>query len=379
MNKVSFDIRVVFFATAVMTLVATAGCSTTGGAGSQQSFRQTDVTCEQYLSFTAEQREKVLTLEAQERTVFEYTSKAATSISEKDFFATTCNSPANAKLSLYDLKWANAKPTCDAFLALPSSVQVQWAETVQVQQSEWNSSEPPQTALDQLVASCSETSDNSLVSAARLIPVRIAEAAEQANREPVVNTPKQPLARTITWLNESKYGYLSESTLTIGYVLDSPFQHPSDQNFTAGVACGFNAQKDAAIPLTLVSTNKTSKDYQHVFSYFVLTHSAGANLLTTGYLESQLNGSGSEFCEEPVAGSTKISTGMSSRSVLNPNDSIRTLYFVILKDYFSPRYPDGASQELESYLLIGEKPVNSDDPSVAFTTNKMTLSGKVSD
>lgn len=59
------------------------------------------------------------------------------------------------------------------------------------------------------------------------------------------------------------------------------------------------------------------------------------------------------------------------------SSSHRTAFVIILRDYISPRYPDGASTDLDGIVLQGSGGGSTEDPVVELEAGSMTLSGVV--
>jgi hypothetical protein len=60
-----------------------------------------------------------------------------------------------------------------------------------------------------------------------------------------------------------------------------------------------------------------------------------------------------------------------------PSDSGRSAqsnYFVVIKNYFSPRNPDGAVGKLASYQLVSGVQLSSGDPIIDSTSATLSLS-----
>lgn len=101
-----------------------------------------------------------------------------------------------------------------------------------------------------------------------------------------------------------------------------------------------------------------------------------------------------EYVERAAAGGTGLAEISARRADLQPANKLRGAqigvqfeepdnevwssdsYWVVLKNWRSPRYPDGATSDVGAYVLVSERlATDADDPVVDFTTTRMRPDG----
>jgi hypothetical protein len=233
-------------------------------------------------------------------------------------------------------------PTCGDFRAVAEGVQKQW---LAVLDKEWSVS--PGAAPAEVDEACvSDTNDLNFD-----VMSWIGDTRTKA-----------------TWAVESRLGYRSRNSIDVSAVESGPtVKHPGssiDSSYNVGDACGWDGEHDAAIPFTLTTKNMTPNEKVTLQSALSLRVASGASdRVTEAYVEwvdTDGNGCSSEATPyKPADVSVKWNEEKDSGS------SGTARYVVILKNYYSPRYPDGASHELKYYELVGRAPYSAAD--------KMTL------
>ncbi len=188
----------------------------------------------------------------------------------------------------------------------------------------------------------------------------------------------------MAWQTETELGYQEKLALTVEPLVSGEelADHPygrcgigdtSCEEVVAGVGCGFDPTRDAAIPLRLFIENATDGQPLALEARFTLGIAGSADdLTTTAYLEA--NYTAGPECSDPVSTYGPAEISLKFEDPTEPGGTVRSSYFVILKDYFSPRNPNGAVGELSSYVLKSAAQVSADDSLVSTTDASMFLS-----
>ncbi|GAA2842834.1 hypothetical protein GCM10010471_27030 [Leucobacter komagatae] len=304
-------------------------------------------TCEEYLALPAKTAAKFF---AKEPAVQVYSSSGAKSMSLADYYFEVCGTADGAE-TLSNLQYADANdPDCASFEGLDPATQQAWLAAMYEDQS---FSLDREVTSEEIVRACTVFGAGNIVGASNLI--------------------KSFGDDYVTWETESKLGYreivaLSAHTLLSGEAI----QHPKKDEFIAGAGCGFDPTKDAAIPLGASVKNVTPGQPQPLRLRFALVAAQSGSLTTTAYLEA--NHSSGASCSESAGGiisgaaiGTKYDEPSEAGEAHYPN------YFVIVKDYFSPRYPGGAVDELAAYSLHAQASYNEADPVTLLEPAELSL------
>jgi len=141
---------------------------------------------------------------------------------------------------------------------------------------------------------------------------------------------------------ENSDGYVFNLTLRLGAAarVDSTYVHPERSDFIPGTSCGIDPQTDAVVPAVLSAVALTSGfdtplSYQLTVPGDEATTSRieyeGPTACGTGQFRGNWSGSGTLFAQG-----------------YGPPDFA---FFIIIRDYFTPAYPDGAVDWLASLSL----------------------------
>lgn len=271
-------------------------------------------------------------------------------ISEDQIYSQECVSLPGSDL-LTNLLTDAELPSCARYQTLPADIQKKWLDGI-LAENGYTLGRPVQGP--QLVAACNTFDAGNMIAASNYI---------------------KSYGSIMEWDTTSKLGYQEHLVLGVQPVLKGKnIQHPMEDKFIAGSACGFDSTKDAAVPLRLLVKNSTKAQSQPMAAKVNLDIVNGALLSTTAYLEVKF-GDG-PVCSQAASGyGSEATIGMQFKDVTKAGSSLQSAIFVIIKNYYSPRYPSGAASELASYRLRSDAQVNNDDPIVQSTQATINLDG----
>ena len=171
--------------------------------------------------------------------------------------------------------------------------------------------------------------------------------------------------RPITWEQESKLGYRTQVRFGIPTgVTKGVIEHPYS-GAEVGAGCAFDPDKDLAIPVSIQVRNSTAGANPDFLAAAVwLEVDRDLTKVTTASLEKLY--SDDVDCESAGTAWTPGGPKLSHRWTNTNGDPIDSGYgsdFLIIHHYFSPRYPNGAVDELaasEFYAAAAQG--SADDP-----------------
>jgi len=332
----------------ILVIVLT-GCSTLSPGPATQSAKSEPKpeTCGDFLKLSAAKR---VSTYAHSKRVRTYDASGVEHVSEDKIYSRDCLNLDSSDLLDNPLINAGA-PDCSLYQTLPPDVQNKWLDAIETDQ--YYSLGSPASG-PQLVEACKVFDAGNMIAASNYI---------------------KSYGSFMYWDTTSKLGYQEHLVLGVLPVAKGKdIVHPNDDKFTAGSACGFDSSKDAAIPLLLFVRNSTKTESQAMGAKFLLDVVNVASLSTNAYLETRF--SDGPVCSQAasVYGSN-ATVAMKFTDVTKAGASVQSAIFVIVKNYFSPRYPTGAASELASYRLRSDAQVNTDDPIVESTPATMNLDG----
>lgn len=176
-----------------------------------------------------------------------------------------------------------------------------------------------------------------------------AEAEQQSegpSEDPAAAPPAPPTVSAdghqIEWTETTSLGYSMTSTVTWGSVSrgDGDTVHPSSSSFGLGSGCGFEPTKDAYVAGVWRVTNSTEN-----YGLALKSQMSVNGRISTPGVSVELewvtsSGSNCGFSTLPYAASVE------SNSTMESGQSIASPIFIIIKNYYSPAFPDGAVGEL---------------------------------
>jgi hypothetical protein len=182
---------------------------------------------------------------------------------------------------------------------------------------------------------------------------------------------------TISWTSETKLGYKATMGLGVGARQSGPSSKysllgdgTSDSNPVMGASCGYDPKTDALVPVYVHARNTTAGTSAVI--------GGGFGIQSTGQLVSSVEietlFSSGASCTTPDPSGTVYSSFQAAKP-LKPGEDTAARAVVIIKNYFSPRYPSGATSELSRYVLFSQSSPGGDDPFVSTTSAQIHLDG----
>jgi hypothetical protein len=183
----------------------------------------------------------------------------------------------------------------------------------------------------------------------------------------------------VSWQTESKLGYTESIALAVGSP-ESAEQLSADDLATIS-SCDFAKDTDGVVPLYLFMKDTTSDKAPQLSARFSLSTPEGATLVTTTARIAASFTSGPS-CTNTAQPFAPIDFGVTSTGKATDNFGQKytswtsySTYWVVLKNWVSPRNPGGANGELAGYTLSSRAQVSADDPIVSFTKASIHLDG----
>lgn len=189
----------------------------------------------------------------------------------------------------------------------------------------------------------------------------------------------EDLAGYASFRTESRLGYVTGIGLAAYPVqTGSEVKHPADDETVLDGSCGYDATTDAVVPVVVRVNDWTATADavpEFVAGYRLTFQGDPATATTTGMVESHFS-DGSE-CTDAAGTVTSGDDGKVFISWKSPRgEHARHLAFVILKNWVSPRTPEGATSELAGYVLEGfQGNAPETDPIIDATTAALALDG----
>jgi type II secretory pathway pseudopilin PulG len=167
------------------------------------------------------------------------------------------------------------------------------------------------------------------------------EEAQDPVEVPVDTPPAPPPASAgghqIEWTDTTSLGYSITSTVTWGSVVRGTegTPHPSSSGFTLGSGCGFEPTKDAYVAGVWTVTNSTETYALALQSQMSVQGRLSTPGVSVALEWNTSSGPNCGFSTLPYAASVE------SNSDIESGQSIRSPIFIIIKNYYSPTYPEG--------------------------------------
>lgn len=326
----------------------------------QASSAPTD--CSQYLKLSAAERQKAFA----GQTVKVYGAAGLVKTPATQLFDNDCPSHTDPGYDLVNVKDDDATPQCSVFVTLTPQQQATWVPSL-LKEQYWGMPAAATTPA-RLAQLCSELgTGNNLV--------RLSQYDTQ-------------FTKVASWSTQTKLGYTWQSVIGLGPIETAdqvatisggetvgsngiPTDGPS---YKPGVSCGFNPKTDAVIPVTFRLWNTTPGTQTKIpmglsWSLQVVD---GATPITTAYLEDQFSNGPS--CSQPADSYRGASVGV---TWTDPTTDVWSdQQVIILKNWYSPRYPTGATADLSDYQIVGTPNApNSSDPTLSTTSATISLDG----
>jgi hypothetical protein len=250
------------------------------------------------------------------------------------------------------------EPECDLFAKLTPAVQALWLQ--EVPNDQYYGLTEPATAAE-YIAACTGFAAGNLIAAGNYLKDFVSDGS------------------FATWNTESKLGYTETVSLAVGAPLAGS-SVPSATLATVKSACGFSADTDGLVPFYVFMEDTTSDKAPHLEARFSLSTSSSESLTTTATIAADFSSGPTCSAEatpySPIDFST-TSTGKATSELGQKYTSWTSYatYWVVLKNWISPRNPGGAAKELAGYVLTGEAQEDASDPIVSSTTASIALNG----
>lgn len=302
-----------------------------------------------------------------------------------DFFDWACadQAPTTTLAEIRQALFADTpEPTCTTWAAQTPETAARWAWVVTVATNE------DAVPYDVFAAACAATPDAALADALQDAQVANAqaraaaeEAAAQAEAEAEAAAAAEAEARaartTLTWQTTTRLGYTAEHTVRIEPVQSATAAHPDDPGLRADNICGLDPTTDAVIPIWMQVTNTTSGYDAMLSSRFAIRVGTGWNdpAPETVRLAVAAEFSDGPSCEEPDQPRGGLEFGFARTESAATGEYGLTHAFIVLRDYYSPRYPDGNVADLSRILIRGVAHYDADDPVELTSTTEITLDG----
>jgi hypothetical protein len=344
------------------------GCSGAGvgaSASQQQNNHSSSVhapdNCDGYNALSESNRKKAFA----DKTIRVYEADGVVKIPVTAIYDKRCATHHGDDYALINIKLDASEPSCSVFVTLTPAQQEKWMPSLENEQY-WHGGFDAGT----LAKGCKD----------------FGFAAIGDNLIRLSNELGDFSSGYAFWDTETKLGYTWRDVLGLGSletghavkeIIVGPGEGSSDPvtSFTPGHACGFNPTTDAIIPLALGYTNTTKgKGTISLDVAWQLNVVGGSEPVTTAFLEGHYSG-GDSKCSQAADGYGSANAGSNFDKASSDGENSEDFY-VVLKNWFSPRYPKGATGDLKDYELtsIAESP-NSDDPVVSSTKGTILLDG----
>lgn len=324
---------------ALTSAVALAGCASTSGLTLKTA------TCEQFLALSPSDERVVSGGDAVVAVLDDDGAQAWQS--RHDFLRDACGDPSNTEAILADLI-RPVPDTCEHFVGLPPEVQAEWIGAFVTTWSFEDPERPDASAYDltafvpDVVAACDVHGELELSVVDVVGSVQAVEAAAERQRQLEALLPVAVSTTLATQL-----GYTSTVVLrrTVAPLTAQETAHPGDPRLTLGDGCDFDrpfdATRDLAIPAWLRVTNSSAEPME-VGADAVLVHEPNGGAVTEGFLEGADSCAVQDLIEARIEGLWADVPAGQSRDLM---------FFVIIRDYYSPAFPEGAAADLSTYRL----------------------------
>ena len=248
---------------------------------------------------------------------------------------------------------AQSYPSCADFLKLDATVQAKWSTSFWTEFGDSVPTDSDETRA--LAAGCLTTTvaGPTIIDGARNVASFLQGDTNPADFEAYLDGHKVPPPPPATpvdqlhWTDTTSLGYTTQSAVTWGGIQrgSSSTKHPNQSTFVLGSACGFDPSKDAYVAGVWTVTNTTKGQSQLLSSTMTVDQSAGS------LLEPELELS---FSDGPSCGHASLRTfGMVvSNDEIASGKSISVPFFVILKNYYSPKFPSGDVADSKNVTLV---------------------------
>ncbi|MET4703329.1 hypothetical protein [Frigoribacterium sp. UYMn621] len=350
------SIRAAAVAVAIFVAISLTGC------GSQNVSRDSaSVKCADFLKMSPSDQSLY---DPDRGNIITYTSEGASSEAWIKAARRQCALKGNSNKTPKSVIAAISQGTCSTFATLSLKAKAEWADATQ-QEGGWSSAglTNEQKALA-MTKMCAKTSADTVDLAA--------SGLGGLSSNPIVFAQfvgKDAGWSGITWTTSTVLGYTSQGRLTIGPTLPKGEKfHPLNLKLSVGTACAFNPDLDAVFPALFVATGTTANT-KAVVSGSISVQQTNAPGITDAVAEMIFT-DGTSACSDKTGGTV----GEQSGTKLDPGNSVTTPTFIIVHNYYAPRYPSGASVELSRFEIRPGLSLGGEDPDASVTSADINLS-----
>ncbi len=251
-------------------------------------------------------------------------------------------------------------PTCASYLSLDPAIGATWIALEGVKTGQ------PSPAQDAVTALCAGSRD-----------MGFEDAVESARQ----GAAPAAAASAMTWQTTSNLGYTADYAITLGPVQPATQPHPGRPEevmikpgtttpgkslppFSAEGQCGIDPASDAVIPVTLTVTNTTAGYETPLAARFVVRPAPSTETVQVGMVTLYDDEVG---CADNGTG--RVDYGVKWDEPAAVGYPYRAMTFVILYDYYSPRYPEGNVADLARIVVEPVASPNAEDPVTVSTTS----------
>lgn len=329
-------------AAAVLTAVASlfmSGCSSPLIRPDSGPISDAGLTCAQFKTLSKAQQASITDVISSDSTVPYFSPTGASMVTLGKLFSLECAGAGSKNTKLESLAKSSGDPKCSDFVRVDPGIRDQW---LQVEAAQWNDDTYWATSAESLTLDVVKR-----CAAGGPLSAAMTDAEASAKAADVASGASASFPHAITWTTTSKLGYKVTGSVSFGATVETGASpaFPGATNMTAGSGCGYDLSTDAVIPAQLVATNSASTAARA--SVGVSISNVTGTDLTTAYIDS------GNFCSGPTGpgANAELDIQSSDTKLLAPGGSFTIDFFVILKNYLSPRYPAGAVSELADYVV----------------------------
>ncbi|TAJ47293.1 MAG: hypothetical protein EPO52_12385 [Herbiconiux sp.] len=338
------------------------GCSTTSSESSEDIVAEPSgpQDCDSFLALGETERQQAFG----DRTLPVYGANGVQQVPVSGIYEEQCPAHVGEAYVLSNIDSDASSPSCAVFLGLTPDQQSTWVS--QLLGEEYWGLAASETTPESLSAGCTQFGVDNMV---RLSNYLVDMTSDR-----------------MSWSVQTRLGYSWNAVLAVGVPLTGDAVVPLDKSYFDGTttvevapympgsACGFDPATDAVIPLALLMRSMTEGSDSPMSAAWSLSVERGAEPIVTAYLEADYTSG--PTCSEAADSSSTAKTSVRYEQPGDGEVFSPSSYSVILKNWISPRYPDGATSDLSSFVLSSvDSSPSSDDPVVTSTVASMTLAG----